>query len=78
MIGEERNINSESYFMEPDYEHPDSNGNFKRIRAPEYSLLKPDALGAPLTKVQKSLVRELEAVRDEPDSFLLDSVRLLL
>ncbi len=71
LIAEERNITAESYTIESDYEHPDSNGNFKRIRVPlySYSLLKPDALGSSLTKVQKSLVRELESVRDELAAF---------
>ena len=71
LMKSERNIRAETYSYEPDYENPDANGNYKRVKVPvyTYSILKDDALGASLPGLQKSLLKELEEVRDDLAAF---------
>lgn len=71
LIEKERNIKAEDFAWETDYENVDKNGNYKKVKVPvyQYSVLKSDSLGQPLNDLKKSLMKELEAVRDELSAF---------
>lgn len=71
LIEKERSIKAEDFVWETDYENVDKNGNYKKVKVPvyQYSVLKSDSLGQPLNDLKKSLMKELEAVRDELSAF---------
>lgn len=71
LLDKDRDVESETTQTKTDYENTDAKGNFKKIETKvfNYPILDDKVLGASLVQIQKNLIKELEAVRDEIAAF---------